>query len=90
MKPRVSNRSSVFCLFALTLAAFFGGACSRDVHGTFAWASNDDRGIQEPEKSLLLATEFRIGREDLYFFDYESIWWIYQIQGGSYETNGFL
>ena len=72
----------------LTLGASV--SCTREIHGTFAWAGNDDRGIQEPERSLLLATEFRIGREDLYFFDYESIWWIYQIQGGSYDADGFL
>lgn len=88
MNMRIPARISVALI--LLCAVLFGSACTRNVHGTFAWASNDDRGIQEPERSLLLATEFRIGREDLYFFDYESIWWIYQIQGGSYDANGFL
>ncbi len=87
---RLSLLQSRLFACALLVALISGGACSREVRGTFAWASNDDRGIQEPERSLLLATEFRIGREDLYFFDYESIWWIYQIQGGSYQPDGFL
>ncbi|MCR9141182.1 MAG: hypothetical protein NXI24_02950 [bacterium] len=87
---KASRSKALLLAVALACALVFGGACNREVRGTFAWASNDDRGIQEPERSLLLATEFRIGREDLYFFDYESIWWIYQIQGGSYEANGFL
>ena len=77
-------------LAALALALTGASACSGEVHGTFAWAGNDDRGIEEPERSLLLSTEFRIGRDDLYFFDYESIWWIYQIRGGSYDGSGFL
>lgn len=65
-------------------------ACSGNIHGSFAWAGNDDRGIEEPERSLLLTTEFRIGRDDLFFFDYETIWWIYQIRSGSYDESGFL
>ena len=88
MGVRSSRRMAGAALLAVLLSS--GTACSREIQGSFAWASNDDRGIEEPERSLLLATEFRIGREELYFFDYETIWWIYQIQSGSYDSDGFL
>ena len=39
---------------------------------------------------MLQQTEFRLGRDHLYFFDYETIWWVYQINGGSYDPGKFL
>ncbi len=60
------------------------------ITGEFGWASTDDRGIVEPELSLLQETEFRLARENLYFFDYETIWWVYEIRGGPYDAASFL
>ncbi|MCB1175368.1 MAG: hypothetical protein KDK39_17470 [Leptospiraceae bacterium] len=66
-------------------------ACdSASLSGDFGWARVDDRGIEDPERSLLIATEFRLQRENLYFYDYETIWWTYQIKGSYYNKDEFL
>ena len=65
-------------------------ACDPYVEGNFAWKGTDDRGIEEPERTWLVETEFRIARDQLYFFDYETIWWVYQITDGHFEDDQFL
>ncbi|MCB1320519.1 MAG: hypothetical protein KDK34_09720 [Leptospiraceae bacterium] len=75
---------------SLILACVALPGCEPEVHGSFAWSSTDDRDVMEPERSLLVETEFRIQRERLYFYDYETIWWVYQIQSGYYDENEFL
>ena len=64
--------------------------CQTDISGNFGWAKTDDRDIPEPERSLLVASEFRFSRENLYFYDYETIWWTYQIQSGFYKKDEFI
>lgn len=65
-------------------------SCQTDITGNFGWAKTDDRGIREPERSLLVASEFRFARDNLYFYDFETIWWTYQIRSGYYEKDQFL
>lgn len=65
--------------FLLLLVAF--SACRlNQISGEFGWSGADDRDLKEPEKSLLVETEFRFGRQRLYFFDYQTIWWIYELE----------
>lgn len=77
-------------LLFLIVAGMLAVSCGGDIQGDFGWSRTDDRGIREPELSLLRETEFRFSRENLYFFNYETIWWTYQIRGGRYEKEGFL
>lgn len=77
-------------LSGILLVILWSIGCDRPIEGEFGWASTDDRGIVDPELSLLQQTEFRLGRENLYFFNYETIWWVYQINGGSYDSGEFL
>jgi hypothetical protein len=67
-------------------------ACTQDarVEGVFGWARTDDRGIEEPEKSLLSIEEYRLGSESVYFFDFETIWWMYEITGGGLGKDEFI
>ncbi len=76
--------------FVALLLLFSVAGCSTQIRGTFGWTAVDDRGIEDFERGLLLETEFRIKRENLYFFDYQTIWWVYQIRGGRYSGDGFL
>lgn len=83
-----SSMKRIFLLFAIVL---FLGACSEDpITGEFAWSTTDDRGVLEPERGLLVETEFRFGRKNLIFNDFETIWWIYQINSGKYNDDEFL
>jgi hypothetical protein len=77
-------------LGAFVIAAGFLSACDAGVRGQFAWASTDDRDLTPLERSLLPATEYRYGHEQLYFQDHETIWWLYEIQSGSYDPDKFL
>ncbi len=85
---RISNR--LFTRFYLLLLVWIHFIACGGIDGQFGWASRDNRGITEPERSLLVETEFRIEDKALYFYDYETIWWIYQITGGMYFDDGFL
>lgn len=78
------------CIFLWLGFCLFLSSCQADIVGDFGWARTDDRGIREPERSLLLASEFRFARENLYFYDYETIWWTYQIDSGFYDNDKFL
>ncbi len=73
--------------FLLALAL---SACNKPLKGEFGWSSVDDRGVEEPELSLLIEDQFQYGRDDLYFYSYETVWWIYQIQEGSFQDAGFM
>lgn len=75
---------------AAILTAALLCACDTGVRGQFAWASTDDRDLTPLERSLLPATEYRYGHEQLYFQDHETIWWLYEIQSGSYDPDKFL
>lgn len=77
-------------LFSGLALLIFITACSGGIKGDFGWSRTDDRDIREPEISLLQETEFRFERENLYFFDHETIWWAYQIREGGYDREGFL
>lgn len=79
-----------FAILSLTLIAFLFPSCSGEIRGEFGWSAVDDRGILEPERSLLTEREFRLGRENLYFYNYETIWWIYKIDQGSYDADDFI
>ncbi len=80
-----------FFLLSLLLAlVFLASACDKDSPGEFGWATTDDRGIREPERSLLMQTEFRLGRSNLYFYDYETVWWIYRLNRSFEPQKGFF
>lgn len=83
------EKRSAFLLLSAFLAFSFTG-CSLAIRGQFGWSSTDDRGLVEPEKSLLMESEFKLTRQNLYFYDYETIWWIYRIEGGLYDKTAFL
>ncbi len=66
-------------------------ACNQPIQGQFGWSATDDRGLVEPEKSLLIEKSYRLARSNLYFFDYETIWMVYQISEGTYDPGeGFI
>jgi len=73
---------------SLTMIAL--SACSQTVKGEFGFSAVDRRDSDALEKTILLATEFRLGRENLYFYDYQTIWWIYRIESGPYSSGDFL
>lgn len=75
---------------SLIILALILSSCSAHIKGDFAWSSADDRGIEEPELGLLVENEFRYARERIYFYNYETIWWAYMIQEGSYEEDRFI
>ena len=84
------GKKGVVSLILILSFAFFSSCQKSKITGEFGWSATDDRGIQEPELGLLVETEFRYGREDLFFYDYETVWWIYQINSGSYKPDEFL
>ncbi|MBE7440177.1 MAG: hypothetical protein HS115_17125 [Spirochaetales bacterium] len=65
-------------------------SCSTEWKGEFGWSAVDNAGIIDPELSLLQEDTFRLRREGLYFFDYQTIWWIYRITRGSFEKEELL
>ena len=66
----------------LLLPLLVGTACRNEVRGQFAWAATDDRDIREHERLLLSTESYRIGRKRLYFFDYETVRWVYRVAEG--------
>ena len=64
--------------------------CENRLKGRFGWSGVDNRGIAELERNLLVQTEFRMGQEQLYFYEYETIWWVFQVTSGAYRPNGFM
>lgn len=52
------------------------------IEGEFGWATTDDRELSDLERTLLAVSEYRIGRDGLYFEDYQTLWWMYQINEG--------
>ncbi len=77
-------------------AAFMAGivlfsvSCEERIQGQFGFSSTDDRGIDEPERSRLVETEFRLSEERLHFYSHETIWWIYRIEAGRYRDEDLL
>jgi len=90
MKPFSDDSSRV--RFSLALCFFIVAvSCGRNPpSGEFGWARTDDRNLNEYEQTFLAPDKYRMGRENLYFFDYETIWWFYEIQSGSYSRDGFV
>lgn len=87
---RILKSGSAFsCAVPLLMILLLAG-CSLNVKGQFGWSSTDDRGMVEPEKGLLVESEYRLGREHLYFYDYETVWWIYKIEHGFYDRTKFI
>ena len=77
--------------FTLVLSAFVAFAnCSSVIKGEFGFSASDRREMGPIEKSLLLETEFQLGRENLFFYDNQTIWWIYRIEEGPYKSGEFL
>lgn len=66
------------------------GACKSEIRGQFAWAATDDRDILEPELGLLTSSTYRIGRTRLYFFDFETVRWVYRLESGSVDARDRL
>ena len=77
------NLHSRLLILFLILTVFLGGACGGRIEGHFGWSSTDDRGLEEPRKSLLTERVYRLGRKQLYFYNYETIWWVYNFREGS-------
>jgi len=65
-------------------------SCNKEWRGEFGWSAVDNAGIVDPELSLLQEDTFRIRRDGLYFFDYQTIWWIYRIHQGSFKKEELL
>lgn len=78
----------VFSLSIFTLLAF--GACSGKIVGEFGFSPVDRRDSDVLEKSMVLETEFRLGRQNLFFHDYQTIFWIYRMESGPYSKGDFL
>jgi len=87
---RIPGRPFAATLIGLLLVFTAASGCQRPVRGAFGWSAVDDRGLGLLEERLLTETEFKMGRERLYFFDYETIWWIYEVQGGRYDEDSFI
>lgn len=65
------------------LAAFLIlAACRGPIRGEFGFSPVDRRDSGVLEKSVVLETEFRLGRANLFFHDYETIFWIYRMEAG--------
>lgn len=73
----------------LPLVAGFS-QCRPPIRGEFGFSPVDRRDSDALEKTLLTETEFRLGRENLYFYDHETIWWIYRMEEGPYSQGDFL
>lgn len=71
-----------FIIFLFIFITF----CQRNVSGEFAWRSIDQRNISYIETMTISPEEYYIGRENLFFGEHETIWWIYKI----YNDNFFL
>ncbi|MBL8018841.1 MAG: hypothetical protein JNM27_04170 [Leptospirales bacterium] len=76
--------------FLLLCQLLISTACSRTIHGEFGFSPVDRRESEPLERTILLETEFRLGRENLYFYDYQTIWWIYRMESGPYSQGDFL
>ena len=75
--------SLAFCLPLITCD-------SLSIKGQIGWASRDNRQTSLVERSFFVETEFRIKTKELYFYDYETIWWMYKITSGIYFRDEFL
>ena len=74
----------------VTMLPFFLMArlgCEQPIRGEFGWSSTDDRDLEEPELSLHMPRTYRLARKNLFFFDYETLWMVYQIHGGDYDKD---
>ena len=60
-------------------------ACKGEIAGQFAWAATDDRDVGDHERLLLSTESYRIGRRRLYFFDYETVRWVYRVMDGKVD-----
>jgi hypothetical protein len=75
-------------LFYILLTLFV--SCARKIQGEFAWNTFYDRDLPPLERSLLQPTQFRFGRENLYFSDQNTIWWMYRIDEIGFGTRSLL
>lgn len=65
-------------------------ACRGKIHGEFGFNPVDRRDSGVLERAVVLETEFRLGRQNLFFHDYETIFWIYRMESGPYSQGDFL
>lgn len=65
-------------------------SCSQEIKGEFAWNTFYDQDLPPLERSLLQPTQFRFGREHLYFSDQNTIWWMYRIDQVGFGTRSLL
>jgi len=79
---------ALLALPALTLLVF--GACRGKIVGEFGFSPVDRRDSDVLEKTMVMETEFRLGRQNLFFRDYETIFWIYRMESGPYSKGDFL
>ncbi len=65
-------------------------SCSQEIRGEFAWNAFYDQDLPPLERSLLQPTQFRFGREHLYFSDQHTIWWLYRIDEIGFGTRSLV
>jgi hypothetical protein len=65
-------------------------ACRGPIRGEFGFSPVDRRDSGVLERAVVLETEFRLGRENLFFHDNETIFWIYRMEAGPYSQGNFL
>jgi len=76
--------------YLAVLFVIFLFSCKDEPRGEFGWAATDDRGISQVESMLSFVSEYKIKREGVFFYDYQTIWWIYEIHSGMFEQGSFL
>lgn len=75
--------------FALVLCLILA-ACSKKITGEFGFSPVDRRDSGVLERNVVLETEFRLGRENLFFQDTQTIFWVYRMESGPYSQGDFL
>jgi hypothetical protein len=89
---KIKSIKIILIIFALMTV----GSCSKVIDnitvikGSFGFNATDERDIEEPEKSRISETEFRLVSGPLHFYSYETIWWMYRIESGYYKDEDLL
>ena len=65
-------------------------SCGKPEPGDFGWAALNKEGMGEIEEMLLQPRDYRIRRDRLFFSESQTIYWIYRIESGSFDTEKFL
>ncbi|MBW7857165.1 MAG: hypothetical protein H3C43_02425 [Leptonema sp. (in: Bacteria)] len=65
-------------------------SCSKESTAQFGWNSFYDQDLPDLERSLLQPTSFQLGRDNLYFSDQNTIWWIYRIDEVKFAEKSLL